>query len=82
MCNSRRVFLEQVECLSNVRNETGYSISKKTSIKRFKKIMAILDNLRMRGTKLDAQFMAKLNQNILTYFHCPDNNVDTNIDEI
>ena len=38
--------------------------------------MAILDSLRILGTKKDSNFMTKLYQNILLYFHCPDITVD------
>ena len=67
MCAIRGVFIEHIDILTNVRNKTGFLRTKKSSIKRYKKIMAII------------HFMTKLHQNILLYFHCPDIIVD--IDE-
>ena len=74
-------FIESINSLCSVQNKTGYSVTKKVSIKKYQKMMSILDDLRLRKTKIDSQFLSKLYENILFYFSIENTNEEYEIDE-
>jgi len=74
-------FIESINSLCSVQSKTGYSVTKKVSIKKYQKMMAILDDLRLRKTKINSQFLSKLYENILSYFSIENKNEECEIDE-